>query len=161
MSDYLTKDEFRSILREELPSLIVSIVTPIVHDAIKVNNEIIFAMFRSEIVGIYEEFGKIHKKFEAIDKRFENIDKRFENIDKRFEDMDKRFVSIDKCLDAIEKDIQEIKENAKIFEDNITRQIAKIHSSLHMTLNYKPVIENIDQRLYLMEQQASYAKKKQ
>ena len=153
MSDYLTKDEFRSILREELPPLIVSIVTPIVQDAIKANNETIFAMFRAEIVSIYEEFDKIHKKFEAIDKRFENIDK-------RFEDMDKRFVSIDKRLDAIEKDIQEIKENAKIFEDNITRQIAKIHSSLNMTLNYKPVIENIDQRLYLMEQQASYAKKK-
>ncbi len=174
MSNYLTKDEFRNILLEELPTLIVSIVTPIVHDAIKANNEIIISMFRSEILAIYEEFGKIHNKLETIekrldemDKRFDDIDKRFVAIDQRFDDIDKRFAAIDqrfddidKRFDAIDKEIHEIKENLSEFKNDNARQHSKLHSSLNMTLNYKPVIENIDQRLYLMEQEALYKKKK-
>ncbi len=167
MSNYLTKDEFRNILLEELPTLIVSIVTPIVHDAIKANNEIIISMFRSEILAIYEEFGKIHNKLETIekrldemDKRFDDIDKRFAAIDQRFDAIDKRFAAIDQRFDAIDKEIHEIKENLSEFKNDNARQHSKLHSSLNMTLNYKPVIENIDQRLYLMEQEALYKKKK-
>ncbi len=160
MANYLNKDEFRNILLEELPIIIVSTVTPLITEAIKANNETILSIFRSEILAIYEEFGKIHKRLDTIEKRLDEMDKRFDDIDKRFATIDQRFDDIDNRFDAIDKEIHEIKENLSEFRNDNARQHSKLHSSLNMTLNYKPVIENIDQRLYLMEQQALYKKKK-
>lgn len=129
MTDYLTKEDLRSILREELPPIVTSIVTPIVTDAIKANNEIlvpmIMSMVKEEIIAIYDEFGKIENRFEGIDKKFEAA--HAELVD---------------------------------FKKDMNRQMSRIHSTVNMAVGYKSVIQDIDTRLYAMEQKAIYEKNK-
>ncbi len=130
MSDSLTKQDVRDIIREEVPQIVT--------EAIKANNEMIFAVFKTEILGIYEEFGKVHDQFKRIDERFDKMDA---ILDKQ-----------DKSIKSVQKDVKSIKTDLNSFKKKTSHQFQNLHADLTEAISYRPIIKDHSRRIYALEQ---------
>lgn len=123
MSDLLTKHDVRDIIREEVPQIVA--------DAINANNEVIFTMFKSEILAIYEEFAKMHEKFEKVNTK----------LDKQ-----------EKSIESLQSDVTVIKTDLHTFKKKTSSQFQDLHADLTMTVSYRPIIKDHERRIYALEQ---------
>ncbi len=123
MTAILTKDDVREVIREEVPILIA--------DAIKANNEVLVHMFKTEILAIYEEFGRIHEEFGKIHGKFDKQDK---------------------SIKSVQKDVKSIKTDLNSFKKKTSHQFQNLHADLAEAISYRPIIKDHSKRIYALEQ---------